>query len=301
MVSYVHPPAPYSGLQSFGSRSSGGLTQRAQPAGGVNAIDAFSAALGAKLYKSVYDHYKYRNQETGGKYLSYDMSFQKRQKMSGRFKRVGRNTRRRRLIRRSRAVTLWPRQKLVKMVMSFGGQFTSGTGTINVTVVKANSLNDPTGSLTAQLPLGMDQWATMYQKYVVVGSKAYVRAHNQTSTGSMLYGISLKNTNVSLTNWQYYCETPLTVSKMLTADVDHSGLGSSYNAKRFWKVRKFMDAEDQQATLDPASPTDPTDLAYYHLWAQDVNQTEAVTYEFVVNIEYYVLVFDPIIPSRSSL
>lgn len=211
-----------------------------------------------------------------------------------------RNRRKRGIIRRSRAVSLWPRQKLVKMKMVYYYSAITGTGTIAVTAVKANSLNDPTGSLSAQLPLGLDQWAAMYQKYVVVGGKIWVRCHNVSGTGSMMYGVALKNTATTLNDYAYYLESPLSRGKMLTSDVDHSAVGLSYNAKRFWKVRKFIDAEDQQGAFS-TTPGDPNDIAYFHLFAHDTSTSEAQTFEMVITQEFYVLLFDPIVPSRSSL
>lgn len=215
--------------------------------------------------------------------------------------RRNRRRRGRRGIRRiSRAVTLWPRQKLVKMKLAFYYSTITGTGTIAATAVKANSLNDPTGSLSAQLPLGLDQWAAMYQKYVVVGSKIWARCHNVSGTGSMMYGITLKNTASTLNDYTYYLESPMTRAKMLSSDVDHSSVGISYNAKRFWHVRKFHDAEDQHGAFS-TTPGDPTDIAYYHLWVHDTSTSEAQTFEMVLTQEFYVLLFDPIVPARSSL
>lgn len=211
-----------------------------------------------------------------------------------------RRNRRRGVIRRSRAVSLWPRKKLVKMRMVYTMASTTGAGTIQVYTIKANSLNDPTGTLTAQLPLGLDQWAAMYQQAIVVGGKIWVRMHSGSGTGSMMYGITLLNTATTLANHTYYMETPLTRSKMLSTDVDHSSVGMSFSAKKFFKVRKLMDAEDQHATFS-TSPGDPTDLAYYHIWVQDTTAGEAQTWEAVVTQDFYVLLFDSIIPTRSSL
>lgn len=199
-----------------------------------------------------------------------------------------------------RAVSLWPRTKLVKFRTVTNWSGTSGAGGIVETPLKANSLNDPTGSISANLPLGLDQWAAMYQKYVVVGSKCLVRAHAGTVTGSLIYGISLLRSNSALSAFDYHLEQPLVRSKMLTADVDHSGIGLTYSAKKFWKFRKFMDTEDQHASFS-ASPGDPTNICYYVLWYQDVGKSEAVNVEGVLTMEFSVLLFDPIIPSRSSL
>lgn len=202
--------------------------------------------------------------------------------------------------RKRRITSLWPRTRLVKFrcVTSYAG--TTGAGALVEVAFKANSLNDPFGTAGAQLPLGLDQWAAMYQRYAVVGSKCYVKAHAGTVTGAMTYGVSLLRSNSALSDYEYHLEQPLVRSKMLTADVDHSAVGMTYGAKRFWHFRKFMDAEEQQATFS-TTPGDPTDLCYYVMWFQDVGKSEAVLMEAIVTIEYTVLLFDPIVPARSSL
>lgn len=197
---------------------------------------------------------------------------------------------------------MWPRTKLVKFRVVSTGSSTAvaGGATPAVVVLKANSLNDPTGTISSNLPLGLDQWAAMYKKYAIVGSQCFIRIHAQALTGAIAVGISCNNESSGLASHQYYMESPRTRSKMLTSDIDHCALGINYSTKKHWKVRKIMDAEEKQATFS-TSPGDPTDLTYYHLWFQDVNTTDGATCEYIVTIEFIALLFDPIIPSRSSL
>lgn len=203
--------------------------------------------------------------------------------------------------RRTRVTNMWPKMKLVRFRVVSPWSVTTGAGSIGVGAFKANGLNDPTGFAGAAYPLGLKEWAAMYKSYCVVASKCWVRAHNVSSTGSVMYGLTLLNNATSLTSYSHYLELPITRGKMLSPDVDHSALGLSFGAKRFYKVKKFMDADELHGTMT-ATPTatDPTDLAYYHLWVQDTYApTEVCTLEGTVTLEYTCLLFDSTTPSRS--
>jgi len=221
------------------------------------------------------------------------------------FTRKTRGKRRRFGRRRLRRVSLqWPRMRLVKfrVVTQINLSSTGGAGNVNQTLLQANSLSDPHMTASSNLPLGLDQWAAMYSKYVVVGSKHYTRVHNLSSTGAVMYGLTCRQTSESalLSSASEYLEQPRTVSKMLSPDVDHSGLGISFSSKKHFRVRKFMDAEDLHGSFS-TTPTAPARLVYVSFWAEDVNKTQEFTLEGYLTSEYTVLLFDPIQPSRSSL
>lgn len=296
MPNYVHPPAPYQGL--FNERAN---YRNARVPFSAHAVNAFSAALSAKLLKSRLNHNLYYGKEDQGRYIAYDMPYAKRARVQRYIRRRKTYKSRRRGRGISRPVpSLWPRTKLVKFrcVTSYAG--TTGAGALVEVAMKANSLNDPFGTAGAQLPLGLDQWAGMYKKYAVVGSRCYARMHAGTVTGSCMYGISLLRTNTALSDYEYHLEQPLVKAKMLTGDMDHSGLGISYGAKKFFKFPKFMDREDLHGTFT-TSPGDPSELCYYVLWFQDTGKSEAVLLEGVITIEFTCLLFDQIVPTRSTL
>lgn len=195
---------------------------------------------------------------------------------------------------------MFPSTKLVKFRVVESIAQASGAGAIQTFQFKLNSLNDPTGVLSASLPLGLDQWAAMYQRYVVVGTKVYLKAHAESVTGSIVYGLNIMQDSSALSNYKHYMEMPRTRSKLLSSDVDHSGLGVGWSLKKNEKVRKVKDAEDYHADFS-TTPGDPTEIRYAHLWFQDVNSTSAATLEGVLTLEYVVLLFDPVSPARSSL
>lgn len=235
----------------------------------------------------------------------------KRQKMANR-RRSAPSRRRyalksRRTYRRRRAIiprpvpSLWPRQKLVKFSVVGTAAGTSGAGSLVTVVCKANSLSDPLASIGAELPLGLDQWAAMYKQYVVVGSRIRVDFHNgAASGGSFVAGVALKGDATTLTNHEAYMELPRVRYGMVTTDLDHRSTHMTYSGKRFERIRSWKEAEDFHGSFTTV-PGDPTEVRYYHIFLHDLNEAEAITYEVLVRIDFTVLLFDSIIPARSSL
>lgn len=233
------------------------------------------------------------SETSGNKILPKSMAYRRKST----YKRSTR-PRRRRLTKR--VPTLWPRRKLVKMRMVWNGTLTCTSGAFDLKTIKANSLNDPTGAINAQLPLGLDQWAAMYQKYTVVGSDIKVQAHLVSGTGAVQMGIALKEDSTSLADSNYYREYGRASVKLFTPDLDKMYLKSHYNGKRFEKVTKWEDNDEYQGTFS-TTPGDPTNIRYYHLFAQDLNAANTADIEYTAELTFYVLLTDAIIPSRSAL
>lgn len=215
--------------------------------------------------------------------------------------------RKKRVFRRKRKSfpkELWPRQKLVRLKSNCTGSLYTSAGawdaTNGIVIMKANSLNDPWAGEGAQLPLGLDQLAALYQRYTVVGCTIMIQCHFSALTGASRVGLALRNDNTSLANAEYYTELPLSVMKIASGDVDIVNLGMRYKAKRFWKVRRFKEADQLEGTFT-TSPGDPSEVAYWHFWVQDLNANEATTLEYSATMVWDILLTDPVIPARSAL
>lgn len=210
--------------------------------------------------------------------------------------RKTKNRRRRGIVKYRRSPpTLWPQQKLVRLTSNATGSVAGGAA-FGVLTFKANSLNDPWGTSSTQDPLGFNEYAAMYNKCVVVSSKIYLLAHASTATGAILYGVSLMPNSTTLSDINHYREHKITSARMLSPDVDHSGVVSKYKGKRYEKIVKWKDAENFHAVTTPA---DPTTVRYYHVWVGDVTGANNAGIEFSGTIEYNVLFFDPKVPTRS--
>lgn len=216
--------------------------------------------------------------------------------------RTRRSTRRKYYKRRNKRISnLWPSTKVVKFRLVLSKEFGSGTGALAGIAYKINSLNDPTGVDSAQLPLGLDQWAALYSKYKVLGAKMTVMAHPKTITGAGMIGLHLSSGTTLLTDHDHYRELPNTSMKMVSADIDLAKVQLNYSIHKYpFHIRKVKDADDQEGAFT-TTPGDPTDLAYVHLFCQDSNKTEAISFDVQIIQEFIVLLYDRVTPARSSL
>lgn len=193
-----------------------------------------------------------------------------------------------------------PSSKLVRFRQVFNVTSTGTSGAIVVNPIKANSLNDPSGTLNQTLPLSLDQWASMYSKYIVLGSKIKIRASTSAQTGPVTIGLHLTDNSTALTSHAHYRELPRTKVRSLTTTHNYATFGFTYSGKKFWKLSNIKDDSEQEATFSD-TPGDPTDIAYYHLFFQDQNATDSATVDAIVELEFICLLTNPINLARSTL
>lgn len=210
--------------------------------------------------------------------------------------------RRRKYNRRKRRIPMGiPPSKIVKFkVVHSAGGFGSGSGALNQFTVKANDLNDPMSSLGAELPLYLDQWAAMYSKYIVLGSKITWKPYLVSSTGAVVTGVHLADNTTSLADHDYYKEAKLNKCRILSSERPQNTITMTYSAKKFWKLSNVKDDSEQEATFS-TTPGSPTDIAYFHIYNQDLQKSETNAVEGTITLEFIVLLTNPITPTRSSL
>lgn len=200
---------------------------------------------------------------------------------------------------------LQPKYKLVKAKAVNYRTFTNVAGALERQTVSVNDWIDPFGGASTQQPLGVDQWGALYNRAVVVGTKLTVKIHNGTNLGYMA-GITLTNEHqgeTALTEYEHYMELPRTTSRVLSPDMDHTVQSLSCSVKKLFGIKNVKDEEELQTQIGNSTFTHPTREAYFHVWAQPLDQTTAPStgsYQVVITAEYIVLLFDPIIPSRST-
>lgn len=213
-------------------------------------------------------------------------------------------TKQRGIVKRFIPATIAPKRKLVRVKASQYGTIECPAGAIGKTPVNMFNICDPFSASSNQQPLGYDQWQTLYNSAVVLGVKLVARIHNR-STVAVITGITACNEGqgtTTLTDYEHYQEIKGTKSRLLSPDVDHTTMFMKVNTKKHVGVRKIMD-EDEWHCLDLANETAPVRTAYFHLWAQPMDQatalTNASTNSVQVNytVEYIILLHDQIIPS----
>lgn len=255
---------------------------------------------------SRYNHKKRkREKEEEEVYKKPKFTRRKRMPYKGRL-RYGRRRKvyRRKFARRKKAYigrTITPRSKVItaKVVK---GPINFSNVTINVSGynVSCNDITDPFGSSGTEQPLGFDQWATLYNKAKVIGSKIVVKYHNKASQAVMVGITRMERTDQSFaaTTYDRIMETPYTKSQLLSPDVDHTMMSHTFSARKHLQVSNVKDDNDQE--IDLATPTGPTKNMEWLIWAQPVDQTTSSTVEAVVTVYYTIILYDPQLPSRST-
>lgn len=210
------------------------------------------------------------------------------------------------VIRRRRIPTLTPKTKIVKVRDTIYLNHT-GTTTLYLDNIQLNSCIDPFCDGSNKQPLGYDQWAALYKKAYVVGSKVIARVHNNGSS-AVAVGICPMPESQSTTalsaggtqGYQYcsYADFRGNKQRILSPDVDHCVLVHKVSTKRFLGIKDIRDDDNSQISL--AAETDATRKAYWHLYSQSLDGTTAYDVDFVVTVEYIVLLTDPVIPSVST-
>lgn len=214
------------------------------------------------------------------------------------FKRRSR-PRRRRFARKLPPLAL-PRSKVVRMRAVFTSSFSSTGGTLAGQLLKANSLNDPGSGLTAILPLGTDQWASQYKKYIVLGSKLTIRSSPTANTGPGVIGIHLTDSGSLLASTSHYKMLPKTTQCILTTQKDLAKCSMKYSGKKFWHLTNIKDDAEQEGTFS-TSPGSPVDECYYHVYIQDMVGTSTFTCDVQFEMEFIVLLTNPVTLEESSL
>lgn len=177
---------------------------------------------------------------------------------------------------------------------------THAGGTLQGGTIQLNSFDDPFAGAATLQPLGYDQWKALYKQAVVVGVKVKLEAWNSGSTG-ILVGLNAmpesKGTTL-LTQAEAYCELPNSVHRFLSPDVDHATVFLKVSTKKHMAVSKLRDSNE--LAIDLPNETPPSRQSYMHYWCQVTDQTSAFSATFVMTVEYLVLLFDQIVPSRSN-
>lgn len=170
-------------------------------------------------------------------------------------------------------------------------------GGIDIKVYSANGCYDPYYTGTGHQPRGFDQLMTLYDHFVVLGSKCTVEAAPGSGT-PLVMGVNLRDTTVSSGNPNDYQEGGYCTSKLL-------GTGTSAGTKRLVKTfsaKKFLGRSNvlSDSELKGSAIANPTEGAYYHIWASPADSTSDPTATaLTVRIDYLVALIEPKTPTQS--
>lgn len=195
--------------------------------------------------------------------------------------------------------TGFPATTMVKLKYVEGFQLDPTFGVATQYKFRANSIYDPNLSSTGHKPMNTDQWALLYKRYTVIGSK--ITAHLLPGTTSqsfgILFGILLDDDGV-ISNLapDALMEQGLFKGKMGNANlVQSSGNGlkvsRTYSAKKFFNVTNVRDNKDLGAYFT----ANPTRTAKFNILLSPApgSTTDLSACNIVVTIEYICIFAEP--------
>lgn len=190
-----------------------------------------------------------------------------------------------------RTPSMIPDRMKVKLRYTEVFNISVGSGVQTYNLFSANSIYDPDATGVGHQPLGHDQWNAFYEKYMVYGSSINLKWLS-TGDGFVWYAPQTSSTftgSLSLVKEQPY-----------TRIYTYNSQGSNRSqAKSYMSTKKIMGMKTTTENDDNlASPfgTNPTQRWYWAVGCYDVNgsTTVATSFTIVVEIVYYVVLFDRI-------
>ncbi len=149
-------------------------------------------------------------------------------------------------------------------------------------------------------PRGYNELSTLYDHWVVIGSRITVKFQAQ-AEASLTYsiGIGLKDDSTIYTNMDALMEDRLVTFTTLGT---RSGAGakqtlrSKFNAHQFWGSKDPLGNDKLWGTIAAG----PSDGAFYQIAAQALDESSAMAaLNVLVKVEYDVIYFEPNLPASS--
>lgn len=211
-------------------------------------------------------------------------------------------TRRRRRAFNSVTIPRGPvaQRTIVRMRYCTPIQLNAGVGgSVNYHRFRANSIYDPDFTGVGHQPYGHDTYATLYNHYVVLGSKinvTFVPAGNNSASETSVVGIKTDDDTTALpANVDAIAEASNTVYRVVT-DSDNFGkvsLRRTYSPSRFFGIPK-NNVKQKGNTLMTNFGSNPSDEVYFTLYTAPVDPLmDAGTINCWVTISYMVMCIEP--------
>lgn len=161
-------------------------------------------------------------------------------------------------------------------------------GGISTHKFRANSVYDPDFTSAGHQPMGYDNWALLYNHYVVVGCKISIKSvGGQTiapTAGAMGIYIS-DDTALPYTTLDGFVEAKRGVYRTMTYQRNTVNMSTTFSAKKFFNV---SDLKDNYTRLGATVGANPAEVAmlnvyYFDLEGNTTQQRAQVTIDYIVD------------------
>lgn len=166
---------------------------------------------------------------------------------------------------------------------------------------RANSVFDPDYTGVGHQPMNFDNWASVYDRYVVVRSKITVHRvpNSQAAIVPMCYGITQTSDVAGISGLASLDDLleQKSASRWRSPNYTSNSAGSgtnkvqkTFNARRFFGVSDIKDGQAYGALVT----ANPSHDAYFNVWGSAIGGNTATAAHFIATIDYTVLFRDPI-------
>jgi hypothetical protein len=162
---------------------------------------------------------------------------------------------------------------------------TSTLGATALYVFAANGIFDPDITATGHQPMYRDNYAALYDQYVVIGSKIKITVSNMSATHSGTIGINGDDDSSGAVNLSTHMEQ--NNSKWIQLGPLGSGRDTETITCTFEPLRDFGVAAKDDGASATAVASNPNELWCYQFFAA-TNGANTGVFEFSVEIDYTV-------------
>lgn len=179
------------------------------------------------------------------------------------------------------------------------GVFACASTTPQNHYVSVINVVDPFNTSGTQQPLGYDQWKTLYKRAKVLGAKVTFTCHNAGAV-AVVIGCTLipEGENAAQTPWEYNAESPNSRYRILSPEMDHTTIGMVSSTKKYFRIADIKDNEEIACDID--ADTGPDRVGYFTCWAALHNGTTATNVDYIIKVQYIILLDQPQVPARSD-
>jgi len=175
------------------------------------------------------------------------------------------------------------------------------TSTMDIVAFSANNAREPNASTPTHQPMAWDQWAALYNKFVVVGAKMNVRIlptrYSQEVSASVYrataFGVYVGSGNTpTYTTANSYIEAKKGSYRLSSGAITRTvSMNSMFSTKKFFNVKDVKDV----TSLVTSVTGSPTEEAFFVLWSQitDASGATSVDVPVTVTIDYIIDFSDP--------
>ena len=155
-------------------------------------------------------------------------------------------------------------------------------GAVGYKIFAANGLYDPNISDTGHQPMYYDNYTSIYDQYVVLGSKITVHIMNSGTVDVLMFGIVGDDDSTISTNTDTLMEQNNSVYTLSgTVNSEPKVLTMTFEPLRDFGV----DAKDDGASSTGIG-ANPAEMWCYGVWAAAANGSSSIACNFIVEIEY---------------